>query len=367
MVFRSSIENFLLSNLFRHDFWMKELLGNPLYNYFLSLFVLFFSLAAIKFIRRWILQKLRFLADSTKSRIDNMIIDFVELTLFPLLYLAAFYISVNQLVLGNGLKKVIDSIAVILISIQATRFSLSVSVYLLETRWFVRDDSLFTPTTSRGILVMLRLIFWGLCATFIMDNLGFNISTIVAGLGIGGVAIALASQNILNDLFNYFVIFFDRPFEAGDYIVVGDFDGTVRQIGIKTTRICSLSGEELVFSNSDLTSSRIRNYRKMAERRVRFNLGIVYQTDSSLLSMIPGEIEKIIGSFQDTRFGRCHFKEFGDFSLNIETVYFINGNDYTRYMDVQQQINLNIMKRFEEMKISFAYPTQTLFITRNAE
>jgi len=197
-----------------------------------------------------------------------------------------------------------------------------------------------------------------------MDNLGFNISAIVAGLGIGGIAIALAAQAILGDLFSYFVIFFDRPFEVGDFITVQDKVGTVEYTGIKTTRVRALSGEQLVFSNTDLTNSRIHNFKKMQERRVVFKLGVIYQTPASQLEQIPKIVRGIIEKHNDVRFDRGHFATFGDFSLNFEFVYFIIGSDYVKYMDTQQSINLEVYREFENRKIEFAYPTQTLFVNK---
>jgi small-conductance mechanosensitive channel len=197
-----------------------------------------------------------------------------------------------------------------------------------------------------------------------MDNLGFNISAVIAGLGIGGIAIALAAQAILGDLFSYFVIFFDRPFEVGDFIVVGDKTGTVEYTGIKTTRIRALSGEQLVFSNTDLTNSRIHNFKKMQERRVVFKLGVVYQTPTAQLEEIPKIVRAIIEKHTDVRFDRGHFASYSDFSLNFEFVYFVFGAEYVKYMDTQQSINLEIYKEFEKRKIEFAYPTQTLYLNK---
>ncbi|MCZ7615125.1 MAG: mechanosensitive ion channel family protein [Ignavibacteriaceae bacterium] len=173
-----------------------------------------------------------------------------------------------------------------------------------------------------------------------MDNLGFDISAVIAGLGIGGIAIALAAQTILGDLFSYFVIFFDRPFEVGDFITVQDKSGTVEYTGIKTTRLRSLSGEQLVFSNHDLTNSRIHNYKKMERRRVVFTLRVIYQTTAEQIESIPKLVREIIESQQDVAFDRGHFASYGDFSLNFEFVYFVLEADYNKYMNIQQAINI---------------------------
>ena len=183
-------------------------------------------------------------------------------------------------------------------------------------------------------------------------------------MGIGGIAIALAAQNILGDLFNYFVIFFDRPFEVGDFITVDDKKGTVDHIGIKTTRLTSISGEQLAFSNSDLTKSRIHNFKRMNRRRIVFTLGVVYNTPAEKLERIPGIIKDIIENQPFTTFDRAHFAKFNSFSLDFEVVFFIESSDYMQYMNTQQEINLKIFRAFDAEKIAFAYPTQTVIINQ---
>ena len=186
----------------------------------------------------------------------------------------------------------------------------------------------------------------------------------VAGLGVGGIAVALATQNILGDLFASLSIVLDKPFVIGDFLIVGDFMGSVEYVGLKTTRLRSLSGEQLVFSNTDLLGSRIRNYGRMYERRVVFKLGVTYQTPREKLSRIPAIIREAIETQDNSRFDRSHFQAYGDFSLNFESVYYIGSPDYNLYMDVQQAVNLRIHERFEEESIEFAYPTQTLFVAQ---
>ena len=159
-------------------------------------------------------------------------------------------------------------------------------------------------------------------------------------------------------------IMFDRPFELGDFIIVGEYMGVVDHLGIKTTRIRSLGGEQIVMSNKDLTDSRVRNYKRMERRRVVFRLGVTYQTPYGSLRDIPGIIAAVIQEIEDTAFDRAHFFSYGDFSLLFEVVYYVLGNDYTKYMDIQQRINLRIHEEFEKRKVEFAYPTQTVYLNR---
>ena len=179
---------------------------------------------------------------------------------------------------------------------------------------------------------------------------------------VGGIAVALASQNILGDLFASLSILFDKPFVVGDFIIVGDMMGTVERVGLKTTRVRSLSGEQLVFSNNDLLSSRIKNYKRMEERRVVFTLGVTYQTNAERLESIPGIIREPIAQEEKVRFDRSHFKGYGDFALLFETVYWVTEPDYNLYMDIQQKINLELFRHFEKQGIEFAYPTQTIHL-----
>jgi len=196
----------------------------------------------------------------------------------------------------------------------------------------------------------------------VLENLGVDVTAMVAGLGIGGVAVALALQNILGDLFASVSIMLDKPFEVGDFLVVGTEMGNVESVGVKTTRVRSLSGEQLVFANGDLLQARIRNYKRMQERRVVFNVGVTYQTTADQVEKLPPLIESIVSSVEGLRFDRAHFKAFGDSSLVYEIVYWVESPDYKVYMDAQQRINLALMRSLEEMGVTIAYPTQTIYL-----
>jgi small-conductance mechanosensitive channel len=214
-----------------------------------------------------------------------------------------------------------------------------------------------------GLMLIINIVVWAVGIIFLFDNMGYDVTTVIAGLGIGGIAVALAAQNILGDLFNYFVIFMDRPFEIGDFIVVEEKSGVVEYIGIKTTRVKSLSGEQIVFANSDLTNSRIHNYKRMQRRRVVFTIGIVYETPYETIVKIPEMLKSIVLEQDTVEFDRAHFAVYGDSSLNFEVVYYVLDSAYNKYMDTQQAINLRIFEEFQKTGVGFAYPTQTLFIS----
>jgi small-conductance mechanosensitive channel len=219
-------------------------------------------------------------------------------------------------------------------------------------------------TTVSALGFVGKLVLWLVILLLALDNLGVDITGLIAGLGIGGIAIALAVQNILGDLFASLSIVLDKPFVIGDFIIVDNYLGTMEYIGLKTTRLKSLSGEQLVFSNSDLLTSGIRNFKRMYERRVVFTIEVVYQTPVEKLAAIPKMIREIIEKQEHTRFDRAHFKEYGPSSLDYEIVYYVRKPEYNVYMDIQQAINLEIFRRFEQEGIEFAYPTQTLFIQK---
>ncbi|MCB9799468.1 MAG: mechanosensitive ion channel family protein [Candidatus Omnitrophica bacterium] len=346
-------------------FFQNVLFGNTYAAYLSAFFLFVLSTIVLVLLNKFVISRIRVYTQKTPAKLDDYLLSMAEKTILPLLYVGAFYLAVLHLSFPTSVDKTIKTIYVILIFLQLTRLAALAVSLLLKYTWLKKEQSAGrraeTPPT---ILWIIKTMIWSVGFILLLDNLGFNVSAVVAGLGIGGVAIALAAQTILGDLFNYFVIFFDKPFEEGDFIIIDDYLGEIEKIGIKTTRIRSLGGEQIVFGNSDLTSSRVRNYKRMQRRRILFSVGIVYQTTVEQMKRATQIIQQVIEGIEGTVFDRCHFKNFGDFSLNIETVYFILSNDYNRYMDVQQQINLSVMDAFAKEGIDFAYPTQTLFVNK---
>jgi small-conductance mechanosensitive channel len=225
-----------------------------------------------------------------------------------------------------------------------------------------KEEDAGSATTLAALGFVAKLVLWSVVLLLALDNLGVNITGLIAGLGIGGIAVALALQNVLGDLFASLSIVLDKPFVIGDFIIVDEFLGTVEHIGLKTTRVRSLSGEQLVFSNADLLGSRIRNFKRMYERRVAFTVGVTYQTPAEKLPRISAILREVIEAQRDVRFDRAHFKEYGDFALIYEVVYYVTSPDYNKYMDIQQAVNFDIYGRFQQEGLDFAYPTQTLFV-----
>ncbi len=217
-------------------------------------------------------------------------------------------------------------------------------------------------TTMNALGFLARLGLWAVVLLLVLDNLGVNITALVAGLGVGGIAVALATQSVLSDLFASLSIVLDKPFVVGDFLIIGDFLGSVEHVGLKTTRLRSLSGEQLVFANADLLGSRIRNYGRMFERRVVFKIGVTYETPRDKLEKVPRIIRDAVEGQEKTRLDRSHFSAYGDFALTFESVYYVLEPDYNLYMDIQQAINFRIHEAFEQEGIEFAYPTQKLYV-----
>jgi small-conductance mechanosensitive channel len=347
--------------------WLNyEIFQNPVSEYLIALGTFLLGILIARLVEKLIIHRLKRWSRRTNTTLDDDLLKIFERNLVPLAYLGIFYLSLRNLTISPIISQTIDVIGVILLTLLVIRLLGSLVEYSLRLYWFThRADAPNLEQSLRALIPAIKIVLWAFGVVFLLDNFGFDISAIVAGLGIGGVAIALASQGLLQDLFSYFSILFDRPFEIGDFISVGDFMGSVEYVGIKTTRIRSLSGEQLVLSNTDLTSARLRNYKRMEKRRVVFSIGVTYETGIEHLEAIPGIIQRIIENAENALFDRAHFFSFGDFSLNFEIVYYVLGSDYNLYMDIQQHINLELKHQLEATGVEFAYPTQLLYLNNN--
>lgn len=353
------------------EFLNQSFYGNTLYNYAVAIGIFIIGIIILKIFKKIILSRLKKWSEKTTTTVDDFLVKEIDKAVVPVLYIAILYFAIKSLTFPEKTVVIIDKVLIVLATFFFIKVITSTLKYSLNS--FVKKraseeaDAERRLKQIRGITLILSIVIWSVGFVFLLDNLGFQISAVIAGLGIGGIAIALAAQTILGDLFSYFVIFFDRPFEIGDFIILpNDFMGAIEYIGIKTTRIRSLSGEQIVVSNTDLTNSRIRNYKRMERRRVVFKLGVIYQTTAKQLAEIASIVKKIIEEEPDTTFDRGHFQSYGDFSLNFEFVYYVLSGDYNKYMDIQQAINLKIYEEFEKRGLEFAYPTQTLFVSKNA-
>jgi small-conductance mechanosensitive channel len=339
-----------------------ELAGNDLLSWALALVVACVVYLALAVLVRLLKSRLGRLAEKTRTIADDLVAGALQATKRLTLVVAAAWGGALLLELGAA-GRVLDLALIIVLTLQAAIWAnRAVSIYIRHYTDARREADPGSVLAVQGLSFIARLAIWSVALLLAVENLGYDVTALVAGLGIGGIAIALAVQNVLGDLFASLSIILDKPFVIGDFIIVDDLLGVVEKIGIKTTRLRSLSGEQLVFANSDLLSSRIRNYKRMYERRVPFSFGVVYRTAPDQLEAIPPLVRGIIEGIGQTRFDRAHFKGFGDSSLDFEVVYYVLTPDYNVYMDIQQEINLAICRAFAERGIDFAYPTRTLYI-----
>lgn len=343
------------------DFLEDIFWGNSIKSWLIAFGIIVIAFAIIKIVKGPVLKKLRNWSQKTSNTFDDFIVIAIEKSLIPFLYVASIFGAIQYLTINSQTNHVIRVAILFIITFFILRILTSSIRYSIYKFIRKQENSEIKEKQAQGLILILNGIVWCLGMVFLINNLGYNVTTIITGLGIGGIAIALAAQAVLSDIFSYFVIFFDRPFEIGDYITTGTEMGSVEYIGIKTTRIRSISGEQIIFSNKDLTDSRIRNYKRMLRRRVLFKIGVTYQTTPEQLKKIPEIIKQVIKSKENITFDRSNFSGIGDFRLDFETVYYVESPDYYLYMDVQQSIYLEIFEMFSKENIEFAYPTQTLF------
>jgi small-conductance mechanosensitive channel len=347
---------------------LKDILSHSLNYYWPSIAVALGTYAAFWIFKNVLIIRLRKISVRTSTYLDDVALSTLEKTKHFFILATSIYASFQLLHLDKEYGHIADNIYLVCVAIQVIIWGTTGlnSWFELGMKKKVQSDP--SVQTTFGILkIFLKFILFSIVFLFTLNNLGINISTFIAGLGVGGVAIALATQNILGDLFSSLSIVLDKPFMVGDFISMGEWMGTVENVGLKTTRLRSITGEQVVISNSDLLSSRIRNFKRMIERRIVLKLGVTYQTKRSSLEKAPALLEEIIKTESLTRFDRAHFTGYGDFSLNFEAVYWCLSPEMKTHLDVQQRILLKIHEAFEANDLEFAYPTQTVFLNKAKE
>ena len=346
--------------------FLSYLMQNSLTAYLISLGIFVGLFVVFKVLDSYAVFALKKFAKRTKNNIDDLFVGFLEKIGWPFYLFISFYIASLFLKLPDAVNVVFKYLLVIFIVFYASRGLIGVSNSLFDIYQEKRKSSNKSANESmtRVMKLLLKVAIWSLALLMALSNFGVEITPLIASLGVGGVAIAIALQRILGDLFSAFAIYLDKPFEEGDFIIIGDDMGVVKHIGIRSTRIEALGGQELVIGNSELTSSRINNYKKMNRRRVVFSFGVEYKTTVKQLKEIKKAVEKIIIEVKDCTLDRVHFKQFGDSSLNFECVYYLESSDYNVYMDRQEEINLRIKEKTESLGVSFAFPTRTIYLEK---
>ncbi len=341
--------------------------GNTVLRWGIALGVALLTVIVFQVVKLVVVRRLRKLAEMTETDIDDFVLKLLGSTKFLLILALSLYAGSFMLDLAESVRDYLSSVAIVAFLVQATLWGNRTIDFAL-TRFTQQRLDAEDPasTTAVGLVgTVLRVVFIILIGLVGLATIGFDVNALVAGVGIGGIAVAMAVQGILQDLFGSLTIALDKPFVVGDFITVDDFSGTVENVGLKSTRLRSNTGEQLVMSNKDLLDSRLRNYKRMVERRGTMNLGVTYDTPADKLEAIPEMIREILDGEDLARLDRAHFASFGDFALNFVVVYWMLTPEYGDFMNTTQSINLKIVRRFEEEGIEMAFPTQTIYVNKD--
>jgi small-conductance mechanosensitive channel len=311
--------------------------------------------ALMHFARAIVLHRLAAIAGRTATRADDLAVIMLAKSYLLLMVPIGLYVGSLALALSERETLILSRMAVAALLLQVAIWG-DVGLRAWRDQFRITNADGSRRASSTVLCFISRLVLWAIISLMILDNFGFNVTTLVASLGIGGVAVALAVQSILADLFASLSIMLDKPFEIGDFIIVGDVLGSVEHIGLKTTRLRALGGEQVVFSNDDLLKSRIHNHKRMQTRRVVFVLRVAYGTSDAQLLAIPEKVRAVITARDDVNFERAHFFRYGDWSLDFEVVYHHRSPDYILHMDAQQDIFLELYRCFAREGIQFGHP-----------
>lgn len=334
--------------------------ANTVYDFFYALIFFIGIFIFFKLFKTVIVHRLKKMSKRTAEVLDDQVVLLIEGISSFFYFMVSVYVPLKFLNLGIYVEKGLDVIFLTTVVYQVIRFLQALIEYGFNKFVTTKGgrSAQQAKTTSYGLKLVIKILLWSVGLLLILANIGINVTSLIAGLGVGGIAIALAVQNILGDIFSSFSIYFDRPFEVGDYIVIGTDEGTVEKIGLKSTRLTSLQGEELIVSNRELTSTRVQNFKKMKRRRVKVDLSVEYGTTTAKLKEIEGIVKKAVEDQAETEFGRCRFGAFGDFGMTFSIVYFVLSNDYDFFAERQEQINFSIKDGFEKAGIEMAYPIE---------
>jgi small-conductance mechanosensitive channel len=344
--------------------WGIQFLGNSVETWAIALVAFLWTFTVLPLVRRVIAARRRKWREA--KRTQPLAFELVALLIARatriFLWLVAVWYASSFLALPSRIERVIHITMVFVFWFQVGVWGMAAVRYAIERRGR-RPGAGADPVVSGSINIIVfiaGLTIWMLAFLLALDNLGVQIKPLLAGLGIGGVAVALAVQSVLGDVLASMSIALDKPFGIGDSLSVDDLQGTVEHMGVKSTRLRSVSGEQIIMSNADVLKSRVRNYGRMRERRAAFRLNVTFDTSAEKLRAIPPAVREVIEAEPHTRFDRCHFLAFGDWALQFEVVYFVLVSDYKTYADLQQTINFGILERFEALGVEMAFVTHSL-------
>jgi len=334
------------------------IMANPVADWLVALVAAMAVTAGLDAFKSILARRLAVLAARTETKLDDIAVAALRATKLPVLIMLGLYAGASVLTLPDRVHLFIGRAAIVAMLIQVAFWGDHALRTWLAAARAQRTDDPDRVTSSAAIAFLVRVALWAIVALMVLDNLGVNITTLVASLGIGGIAIALAVQSILGDLFASLSIVLDKPFVVGDFIIVDKMLGTVEKIGLKTTRVRSLGGEQIVFSNNDLLKSRIQNLRRMESRRIVFSFGVSYLTPEPVLRELPQMIQQIVLAQSPVRFDRAHLSSIAAPVFNYEVVYYVDNTDYAVYMNIQQEIYLRLIAGLQERGVALALPVQ---------
>jgi len=342
------------------------LLGNSSQDWLTALLIFCLTFLIFILLRRTLVRRFQSIAADKENDVDLFIADLLKKTKPAVIFFLALYLGSLVLTLQGDILEFLRTATIVVVILQFAFWGVSVIDFAVKRRIKAEPEEEAVNATTLGALSMvIKIALWSVVILLILENItGMEMSALVAALGVGGIAIALAVQNILGDLFSSVSIALDKPFVIGDIISVGEFSGTVEHIGLKSTRIRSLTGEQIVFSNSDLLSSRVRNLSCMQRRRVSFIIGVDANTPYQKLEGIPDILQEIVQGNDQVTFDRACLREIGDYALNFEVIYFVEVPEVRAHVDLQHVINMAVLKRFGEEGIEMPYPTQKILVKK---
>lgn len=351
----------LIEKLYPSLLWVKSFLGNT-YGAYADAVIIALLFALVFFVIDHLLSRK---ASALEDSDDSLMLGILDSIKPPYYFFIAFYIGIKTLLLHPLVDKSIFVIVVAWSTWYGMRlFDLFVGHASKKSLGSGRvSENVTSAIDLLGGIVKVGL--WIIAGLLVLSNLGVNITSLIAGVGIGGIAIAFAVKGILEDLFSSFSIYFDKPFRVGDMIDVDGDKGTVKKIGIKTTRLKSMTtGEEIVLTNKDLTTKKIHNFRRMTKRRVSVDFGITYETPTAKLKKIPNLIEKIVTKQEQVEFGRVHLRSYDDSTVRFTLLYHVTVREYETYLDIHEKILFGVREAFDKEGIELGYPTQTLYVKK---
>lgn len=335
--------------------------GNSGLDFLIATVIFIMSFVALAIFQRILVSRLKKIALKTKTEVDDVLLEILEGLKPPFYFILSIYLSFNYLNFTEGISKFFNIVILSILVYEGIRAAQTIISFVTYKTIKKEDNDAQAKMTVKTFNIFVKIILWSFGVILVLSNAGINVSSLLAGLGIGGIAIALAVQNILKDIFSSFSILVDKPFEIGDFIKVGNDLGVVEKIGIKTSRLRTLDGPVLIISNQELTTARVENFKQIKKRRAVFPLSLEYQNSHDNIAKVPFIIKEIISSQDKADFDRCHFKKIGDSGLDFEVSFYVQTQDYSVFLDVLQEVNLKIFAAFKKEGISFAYPTQTVY------